>query len=60
MTNLSLWRTFPVRVPATPASHFGGSDATSSKLASYFGARYIVEGSVRKGGKPSAHHRAAH
>ena len=49
ITNLSLWRTFPV---ISRNSSFAYRDKSSNlkQVADELGARYIVEGSVRKGG----------
>ena len=49
ITNLSLWRTFPV-ISRNSSFTFRGQSQTLRHVASELGARYIVEGSVRKGG----------
>ena len=49
ITNLSLWRTFPV-VSRNSSFTFRGQSHNLKQVANELGARYIVEGSVRKGG----------
>jgi len=49
ITNLSLWRTFPV-VSRNSSFTFRGKSQNLKQVANELGARYIVEGSVRKGG----------
>jgi len=49
ITNLSLWRTFPV-ISRNSSFTFRGKSHDLKQVASELGARYIVEGSVRKGG----------
>ena len=49
ITNLSLWRTFPV-ISRNSSFTFRGKSHNLKQVASELGARYIVEGSVRKGG----------
>jgi len=49
ITNLSLWRTFPV-VSRNSSFTFRGQSHNLKKVTSELGARYIVDGSVRKGG----------
>jgi len=49
ITNLSLWRTFPV-ISRNSSFTFRGQSHNLKQVASELGARYIVEGSVRKGG----------
>jgi len=49
ITNLSLWRTFPV-ISRNSSFTFRGKSQNLKQVASELGARYIVEGSVRKGG----------
>ena len=49
ITNLSLWRTFPV-ISRNSSFTFRGQSHNLRQVASELGARYIVEGSVRKGG----------
>jgi len=49
ITNLSLWRTFPV-ISRNSSFTFRGQSHNLKQVAQYLGARYIVEGSVRKGG----------
>jgi len=49
ITNLSLWRTFPV-ISRNSSFAFRGQGQNLKQVASELGARYIVEGSVRKGG----------
>ena len=49
ITNLSLWRTFPV-ISRNSSFTFRGKSQNIKQVANELGARYIVEGSVRKGG----------
>ena len=49
ITNLSLWRTFPV-ISRNSSFTFRGQSHKLKQVAQELGARYIVEGSVRKGG----------
>jgi adenylate cyclase len=49
ITNLSLWRTFPV-ISRNSSFTFRGKSQNLKQVAHELGARYIVEGSVRKGG----------
>jgi TolB-like protein/Tfp pilus assembly protein PilF len=49
ITNLSLWRTFPV-ISRNSSFTFRGQSHNIKQIAKELGARYIVEGSVRKGG----------
>ena len=49
ITNLSLWRTFPV-ISRNSSYTFRGQSHNLKQVASELGARYIVEGSVLKGG----------
>ena len=49
ITNLSLWRTFPV-ISRNSSFAFRGQSQNLKHVAAELGARYIVEGSVRKGG----------
>ncbi len=49
ITNLSLWRTFPV-ISRNSSFTFRGESHNLKQVAQELGARYIVEGSVRKGG----------
>ena len=49
ITNLSLWRTFPV-ISRNSSFTFRGQSQNLRQVASELGARYIVEGSVRKSG----------
>ncbi len=49
ITNLSLWRTFPV-ISRNSSFTFRGQSHNLKHVAQELGARYIVEGSVRKGG----------
>jgi adenylate cyclase len=49
ITNLSLWRTFPV-ISRNSSFTFRGQSQNIKQVANELGARYIVEGSVRKGG----------
>ena len=49
ITNLSLWRTFPV-ISRNSSFTFRGQSNKLKQVAQELGARYIVEGSVRKGG----------
>jgi adenylate cyclase len=50
ITNLSLWRTFPV-ISRNSSFTYRGKSHNLKQVAKELGARYIVEGSVRKGGK---------
>jgi adenylate cyclase len=49
ITNLSLWRTFPV-ISRNSSFTFRGESHNLKQVAQELGAHYIVEGSVRKGG----------
>jgi len=49
ITNLSLWRTFLV-ISRNSSFTFRGKSQNLKQVANELGARYIVEGSVRKGG----------
>jgi len=49
ITNLSLWRTFPV-ISRNSSFTYRGKSHNLKQIAQELGARYIVEGSVRKGG----------
>ena len=49
ITNLSLWRTFPV-ISRNSSFTFRGQSKNIKQVGNELGARYIVEGSVRKGG----------
>lgn len=49
ISNLSMWRAFPV-VSRNSSFNFKNSSESSIEIAKKLGARYIVEGSVRKGG----------
>jgi len=49
ITNLSLWRTFPV-ISRNSSFAFRGQGQNLKQVATELGTRYIVEGSVRKGG----------
>ena len=50
ITNLSLWRTFPV-ISRNSSFTFKGKSMNLKDAAKELGSRYIVEGSVRKGGQ---------
>ena len=50
ITNLSLWRSFPV-ISRNSSFTFKGKSIKLKDVAKELGSRYIVEGSVRKGGK---------
>ena len=50
ITNLSLWRTFPV-ISRNSSFTFKGKTMNLKDAAKELGSRYIVEGSVRKGGQ---------
>ena len=50
ITNLSLWRSFPV-ISRNSSFTFKEKSMKLKDVAKELGARYIVEGSVRKGGK---------
>ena len=49
ITNLSLWKTFPV-ISRNSSFTFKGESVNLKEVAEKMGVRYIVEGSVRKGG----------
>ncbi len=49
ITNLSLWRTFPV-ISRNSSFTYRGQSHNLKQVTQELGARYIVEGSVRKGG----------
>ena len=49
ITNLSLWRTFPV-ISRNSSFTYRGQSHNLKQVSQELGARYIVEGSVRKGG----------
>ena len=49
ITNLSLWRTFPV-ISRKSSFTYKGKSVNVKDVAEELGVRYIVEGSVRKGG----------
>ena len=49
ISNLSSWRTFPV-ISRNSSFSYRTSDKKSSEIAAELDARYMVEGSVRKGG----------
>ena len=49
ITNLSLWRTFPV-ISRNSSFTYKGKSVNVKDVAEELGVRYIVEGSVRKGG----------
>ena len=49
ITNLSLWKTFPV-ISRNSSFNFKGKSLNLKEVAAELGVRYIVEGSVRKGG----------
>ena len=49
ITNLSLWRTFPV-ISRNSSFTYRGQSHNLKQISQELGARYIVEGSVRKGG----------
>ena len=50
ITNLSLWRTFPV-ISRNSSFTYKGKSMNLKDAAKELGSRYIVEGSVRKGGQ---------
>ena len=50
ITNLSLWRNFPV-ISRSSSFTYKGKVQNLKKVSEELGARYIVEGSVRKGGE---------
>ena len=50
ITNLSLWKTFPV-ISRNSSFTFKGASMNLKDAAKELGSRYIVEGSVRKGGQ---------
>ena len=49
ITNLSLWKTFPV-IPRNSRFTKKGKDVNLKSISEELGVRYVVEGSVRKGG----------
>ncbi len=49
ISNLSLWKTFPV-ISRNSSFSFKGAKERSGEIAKKLGADYLVEGSVRKGG----------
>ena len=49
ISNLSSWKTFPV-ISRNTSFTYQGSNLKSSQIAQEIGARYLVTGSVRKGG----------
>ena len=49
ITNLSLWKTFPV-ISRNSSFTYKGKDVNLKKISEELGVRYVVEGSVRKGG----------
>ena len=49
ISNLSLWKTFPV-ISRNSSFSFKGQSIKASEIAEKLNVRYIVEGSVRKGG----------
>ncbi len=49
ITNLSLWKTFPV-ISRNSSFTYKGKAVNMKEVASELGVKYIVEGSVRKGG----------
>lgn len=49
ISNLSLWKTFPV-ISRNSSFSFKGQSLKASEVAEKLNVRYIVEGSVRKGG----------
>ncbi|MDG2474580.1 MAG: adenylate/guanylate cyclase domain-containing protein [Paracoccaceae bacterium] len=49
ISNLSLWKTFPV-ISRNSSFSFKGQSLKASEIAEKLNVRYIVEGSVRKGG----------
>ena len=50
ISNLSLWKTFPV-ISRNSSFSFKGKNLKSSEIAQQLGVKYLVEGSVRKGGE---------
>ena len=49
ITNLSLWKTFPV-ISRNSSFTFKGKSSNLKEIAAELGVHYIVEGSIRKGG----------
>ena len=49
ITNLSLWKTFPV-ISRNSSFTYKGKDVNLKSISDELGVRYVVEGSVRKGG----------
>ena len=50
IANLSLWRTFPV-ISRNSSFAFKGKSVSANDVAQELGARYVVQGSIRKGGQ---------
>jgi len=50
IANLSLWRTFPV-ISRNSSFVFKGKKVSANDVAQELGARYVVQGSIRKGGQ---------
>ena len=50
ISNLSLWRTFPV-ISRNSSFAFKGKPVGAKEVASELGASYVVQGSIRKGGQ---------
>ena len=50
IANLSLWRTFPV-ISRNSSFVFKGKKVSANDVAHELGARYVVQGSIRKGGQ---------
>ena len=50
IANLSLWRTFPV-ISRNSSFAFKGKNVSANDVAQELGARYVVQGSIRKGGQ---------
>ena len=59
ITNLSLWRTFPV-ISRNSSFTYRGKSSNLKQVAEELRVRYIVDGSVRNGGQPSTDHRITH
>ena len=50
IANLSLWRTFPV-ISRNSSFAFKGKSVGANEVGQELGARYVVQGSIRKGGQ---------
>ena len=50
ITNLALWRNFPV-ISRNSAFFYKDKNLSMKEMAEELGAKYLIEGSVRKGGE---------